>query len=150
MKVILLWLINEKGELLLSQRAAHRKTDASAWGPSVSGKVDSQEDLKSAVIRETYEELGLELKAELLTYLGEITYSNHADGREREFSMYSASVTSNIIPELRLNLDEVAEVKWIEVNELRKLQKAGAQEITNVHSHELWKNIFSNLEVINV
>ncbi len=149
MKVVLLWLINENQELLLAQRAAHRKTDASCWGPSVTGKLEADEDPAQAVLREAHEELGVSLDPTAPRFLGEVHYHTHSDGRPREFSMYYAPVSAALLDEFKLNEDEVAAVKWMPVDEFRQLQRSEAKEITNSHAHEMWDAIFNNLESIN-
>jgi isopentenyldiphosphate isomerase len=50
-KVAMLWLANEQGELLLARRAGHKKQDPGLWGPSVTGKVEPGENFERALVR---------------------------------------------------------------------------------------------------
>jgi len=58
-RVSALWLINEKGEILLAQRALDKKKDPGMWGPAVAGTVEEGESYKKNIIKEAEEELGL-------------------------------------------------------------------------------------------
>jgi isopentenyl-diphosphate delta-isomerase len=120
MKVAILWLINERGEILLSQRATHMSTDANMWGPSVSGKVDEGEDAEQAAVREANEELGIDPKEVIpIHHLHDSTH-NHSDGLLREFSLFSANIESTLIDKMRLEPNEVAAVKWMSLDNLKK------------------------------
>ena len=145
MKVAILWLINEKGEILLSQRAAHRSTDASMWGPSVSGKVDEGEDAEQAAVREANEELGIDpMEVILLHHLHDSTH-NHSDGRLREFSLFSTHVKSVLIDKMKLESNEVAAVKWISLQNLQKEYEQNPETVIISSDKDLWQEIFENL-----
>jgi isopentenyl-diphosphate delta-isomerase len=148
MKVAILWLINEKGEVLLSQRAAHMSTDANMWGPSVSGKVDIGEDAEQAAIREANEELGID-PAEVIPvrHLHDSSH-NHSDGRLREFSIFSTNVESALIDKMRLEPDEVAAVKWISLQNLQNEYEQNPNMIIISSNKPLWAEIFENLKVV--
>lgn len=59
-QVVHVWIKNEIGEYLISQRSTE-KSDPLCWGP-MSGSVLAGETSEEAAIREVKEELGLELK----------------------------------------------------------------------------------------
>lgn len=58
-KVVVLWIVNELGEMLLAERAHHKGADPGVWGPAVTGRVELGEDFDQALARETAEELAL-------------------------------------------------------------------------------------------
>lgn len=148
MKVAILWLINEKGEILLSQRAAHKSTDAGMWGPSVSGKVEQGESAEQAAIRESNEELGIG-PAEVIPihHLHDSTHE-HSDGLLREFSLFSANVKSTLINKMILEPKEVAAVKWISLHDLQKEYRQNPDVIIISSNKPLWQEIFENLKPV--
>lgn len=146
MKVAILWLINEKGEILMARRAAHMSTDAGVWGPSVSGSVESGESFEEAVLRETSEELGLSSKDISPIFLHNEIYDGHSDGRSREFGLFYAAVPSDIIKRITLEPDEVTEVKWFQSEELQNLVNERSEAIIISSATSLWHNIFAHLQ----
>jgi isopentenyldiphosphate isomerase len=53
------WIMNTKGEILLSQRQLTKKHDPGKWGTAVAGTVESGETYLENIIKEAEEELGL-------------------------------------------------------------------------------------------
>jgi len=148
MNVAVLWLINERGEILMARHAAHMSTDAGVWGPSVSGKVDKGETFNTAVLREAYEELGLAATEISPIFLHKETYTDHSDGRKREFGLFYSTVPSNIIKRLRLEANEVSEVKWFKKSELKQLADEQSNSLIASTAKELWQSIFLHLQPI--
>lgn len=143
-----MWLINENGEILLARRAAHMSTDAGVWGPSVSGKVDAGETADQAVLREAQEELGLETNAINPIFLHNETYTEHSDGRVRQFSLYYAVLPSNTIKHLELEPNEVSEIKWFKRDDLKQLVDQKSDNIIISSTTQLWQSIFVHLQPI--
>jgi isopentenyl-diphosphate delta-isomerase len=148
MKVSILWLINEKGEILISQRAAHMSTDAGVWGPSISGKIDKGETAEQAAVREAGEELGLDpTEFTPIHHLHDSTH-NHSDGRLRTFSSFYANIESDIVNKMRLEPNEVAAVKWISFQNLQKEYAQNPETIIISSDKLLWREIFKNLKAV--
>ena len=147
-KVAILWLINERGEILMAKRAAHMNTDAGAWGPSVSGKVDAGETLDAAVRREAHEELGLANADILPIFLHEEVYADRPDGREREFGLFYANVSSDITKRITLEPNEVSELRWFRKSELQQLANGQSEVLIISSARELWDKIFLHLEPV--
>lgn len=145
MKVVILWLINERGEILLSQRAVHISSDAGMWGPSVSGKIDAGETPEQAALRETQEELGLGQPH--ITDIYHLHNSTHAhpDGRLREFTLFYTKVPADLIHNVQLEPNEVAAVKWIALETLQKTHSQAPEVILAGADKPLWDDIFDNL-----
>ena len=57
--VVHLHLFNSKGELYLQKRAMNKDIQPGKWDTSVGGHVDYGEEMKSALLREASEELGI-------------------------------------------------------------------------------------------
>ncbi len=112
-RITALWLWNEKGEVLLAQRALSKKLDPGKWGPSVAGTVEEEETYESNIIKEAKEEIGLkDLKPILSRKLRRTT--SHA-----YFSQwYTAAINSNY-PLIKQD-SEVEAIKWFTKKELLK------------------------------
>ncbi|MGB4758727.1 MAG: NUDIX domain-containing protein [Candidatus Saccharimonadales bacterium] len=148
MNVAILWLINEKGEILLSQRAATMTSNAGVWGPSVSGKIDEGETAQAAAVREANEELGI-IEPELAT-IQHLHDASHvtSSGELREFSVFYAEVSSGITDALALEPTEVAAVKWVTFAGLQGACTQQPETIIVSSDKELWKQVFDNLQAV--
>ena len=58
-RITALWVKNEKGEILLAQRALTKDNNPGLWGPAVAGTVEEGETYESNIIKEAGEEIGL-------------------------------------------------------------------------------------------
>jgi len=56
-----LLIFNSKGDILLQRRSESKDSFPGRWDSSVSGHVDSGESYDECIVRETWEEIGLEL-----------------------------------------------------------------------------------------
>ncbi|PNQ72531.1 hydrolase [Hanstruepera neustonica] len=65
-----IWLYTRKGDILLAQRAASKTICPLLWDVSVAGHVDAGETIERAAIRETQEEIGLQITADDLEKIG--------------------------------------------------------------------------------
>ena len=74
--VVSLFIIVEDKILLLKRHA--NKPQADLWGPPA-GKVDEGESLEQVVIRETYEEAGVDIKKENLEHFKKEYFVRHGD-----------------------------------------------------------------------
>jgi isopentenyl-diphosphate delta-isomerase len=144
-KVAMLWLTNENGELLLARRADHKKQDPGLWGPSVTGKVEPGESFEVALVREADEELALKADAYTYKFLFETDFA-HPDGETRQFKVYIANVPGSIIEQLTIDTNEVAEIKWMSVERIKELLKSKPGELVVASAFVLWNQIFEALE----
>jgi len=145
MNVALLWLINDRDEVLIARRAKNMDSDSDVWGLSVSGVVEPGETDSEGVLRETREELGLDTTGLMPIYLHNETYK-HQDGKARDFRFFYARVKSNVIHSAQLEPTEVAEIRWISVPNLRHLYQNHPEQIIISDAIELWRRIFFYLE----
>lgn len=141
----MVWLRNDKGELLLARRADHKKQDPGLWGPSVTGKVERGETFEQAAIREAEEELCLKPGTYTLTHLFPANFM-HLDGELRKFEVFVATITDDTIKKITFDTNEVAELKWLPLNEVRNLLTTKPGEVIVASAFVLWKKIFDALE----
>lgn len=112
-----LWLYNEKGEVLLAQRAFTKSHDPGKWGPAVAGTVVEGDSYLSTIIRETEEELGLtglEFKEGPKIFRSE---------GWKYWSQKFIAVTDKDIKDMKIQKEEVEQVKWFNESELPILIK---------------------------
>lgn len=104
------FVFNSKGELLLQQRALTKKTWPGIWSNSFCGHPSWQEPITEAVKRRGQFELGL-TNLEPITILPNFSYQATMDGiMENEFCPVYICFTDQ---EAQINLDEVADINWI-------------------------------------
>ena len=72
--VVHLIIFNSKGEMLIQQRHPHKKNWPSLWDISVGGCVTAGETSVEAMIRETIEEIGIDLSKYELVYVDNKAY----------------------------------------------------------------------------
>ena len=122
--VVHVWIKNSKGEYLISQRSATRPTFPLMW-ECVGGSVLAGEDSLSGALREVKEEVGLDF----FPADGKLAYS--IAGRVENgvkfndiLDVWLFHYDGNVSLE-NATTDEVAQVKWMTVSEIRNLLDSG-------------------------
>ena len=113
-KLVWIWIINSKGEILLQKRAATKKHFPNKWDHPVGGHVKSGEKSVDACVREIGEELGLNIKSEDLKYIGEFLEQIYWHIGQVYFLIKDVDIT-----QLKINKKEVAEVRWFSLQEFK-------------------------------
>lgn len=115
-----------KGNILLQKRSAEKDFAPLWWSSSAGGHIKAGETYEQAAARELEEELGITIP---LTYKGEIYYE---DGRhiKRFIGLCEATYEGK----LHLNPEEVADAKYFDINQIKKLIREGRlmQETINL------------------
>lgn len=118
--VVLVWLYNSKGQILLQLRAAHLNAFPEKWDATVSGHMTASDKPLQTAIRELSEELGIyadasELQEEiLLADSFPLVY-----GKIHHECDYIYTMRHDVeIEKLRLQAAEVLEVRWISPDDL--------------------------------
>lgn len=65
-----IWFYSKNGEILLSQRSAKKSICPLMWDVSVAGHIDAGESIEQAALRETKEEIGLDITESDLQKIG--------------------------------------------------------------------------------
>lgn len=142
-----IWLMNPKGELLIQKRSPEKESHPNLWDISAAGHVDAGEDAVTAAIRETREELGLDLAENDFKYLftnvkrGEVL--NGGAFLNNEFQDVYLAQTEAGLEDLTMQPEEVLELKWIPVEELQEIVRRGDEEF--VPHPEEYKKLFEYL-----
>lgn len=124
-RVIHLWILNQNNELLLQQRGANI-AGANFWYVSVAGHIESAESIESTLIRETHEELGLDIShlTDSIVYL--YTFKeliNENDGKYMDNEFYDVFVLKSDfdISQIILQTDEVQAVKYVKYGDFKNM-----------------------------
>ncbi|NRB60354.1 MAG: NUDIX domain-containing protein [Winogradskyella sp.] len=119
-----LWLYTKNGEILLQQRSHKKAIHPLLWDVSAAGHIDAGESFTEAAIRETNEELGLNLDQEELLKIGvKLHESSYKDGaiQDNEFHhIYIAELTVHIA-NLSTQIEEVEAIKLVSFTEFEHL-----------------------------
>lgn len=105
------------GKFLLLKRHPN-KPQGDQWGMPA-GKLESGEDPKTGVLREVYEETGLEV--DKVTHLGSL-YVKHPD---LDFIFHVFYKKFEALPTIILGLEEHLECKWVTPSEIHNLPLIG-------------------------
>lgn len=115
-RVVLVWIINSKGEILLSRRAEHLNLFPGLWDVTVSGHVSAGEEPTPTAIREVKEEIGLELQAKDLRFTDNLAdrLPTSVPGRKHQEYDFIYVVQRDVKAEdLALQAAEILEARWV-------------------------------------
>ena len=110
-----IWIVNNEGKFLMQKRSKYKKSFAGKWSQT-GGAVDEGETPLQGALRECKEELGLDIQKKEI----ELIFSF-----KREYDFVDVwLVRRNIdIKKLKLQEEEVEEVKWVSKEEIEKMIK---------------------------
>lgn len=115
-RAVHVWIAASDGRVLLQRRSPRKENHPGLWDVSAAGHVSAGETAAQAAVRETFEELGLAIGPAELEPLGSMTEScvlnggTYIDNEIHEILLVRRDVA---IGTLRLDPEEVAEVKWV-------------------------------------
>ena len=117
--VVHVWIKNSRGEWLISQRAANRPTFPLKW-ECVGGSVTAGEDSLTGAIREAEEEVGVDLDPVQGKLVNSTVREHFQDIKDDWVFLYDG-----LIDLRNATTDEVADMRWMTVEEIRQLYDAG-------------------------
>ncbi|MEK7508431.1 MAG: NUDIX domain-containing protein [Patescibacteria group bacterium] len=141
-----IWIINSQKELLIQKRSANKDSHPNQWDISSAGHVQAGDDYLISALRELEEELGLVAKKESFESLGifkDEAITNNGAFINKQFNEVFLIEMDLDIAELKLQEEEVAEVKFIPFTELEKIIAKGDENF--VAHQEQYKVLFSIL-----
>lgn len=118
-KAVAGFIINDKGQVLLQRRSEKKKMWPNMWDITFGGHVLTGEFGFEAIIRECKEELGIEVTKGDMTFIGSSISTNiKGDIVNRHFNEYYIANKNLDETLLKLQPEEVSEVKWIDKDEI--------------------------------
>ncbi len=136
--VVHIWVVSSKGNLLIQRRSERRRLMPGEWA-ATGGSAVSGENSVAAAARELREELGIRAADGALKFAARLKRRNSL--LDIYFIRCDADATG-----LRLQRNEVAEVKWVTPDELRDM--IDRREYHN-YGREYFKTVFDYLQKIN-
>ncbi|MCF7569403.1 NUDIX domain-containing protein [Sabulilitoribacter arenilitoris] len=110
-----IWFYTDDGDILLSQRSAKKIICPLLWDVSVAGHIDAGESITQAAIRETKEEIGLDIYEYELNKIGIFEcFQNYESGLiDNEFHHTFISELKVPLSELTPQIEEVEALKLV-------------------------------------
>lgn len=133
-----IWIIDEENKLLVQKRTANSRKFPNMWSQT-GGGVLAGENSKETVKRESKEELNLEVKDDEIYYIGSYV-------RKKDIvDVWVVKKEEQIeIKNLKLQQEEVADVKMVTFQEFDKMIKSGIVVPSINPSYYLIKNYLKN------
>lgn len=112
--VVHIWIVNDKGEVLIQKRQPWKVGWPNMWDCAAAGSAIKGDDSISAAIRETKEEIGIDLDISSAEHLFTVKFSCGFDD--------IWLVRQNInISDLKLQYEEVADAKWVRFEDIEEM-----------------------------
>lgn len=119
-----IWIVNAKGEFLISKRVPDKVTAPDMW-ETTGGSAISGEDGLTAALREVNEELGIRLDPARGSIFSEYTWP-HSSGDGAAYIVVWLFRQEVGLADIVLQQEETCDVKWASKDELRALIQDGS------------------------
>ncbi|EKT55342.1 isopentenyl-diphosphate Delta-isomerase [Providencia burhodogranariea] len=120
------FIFNNKGELLIQQRAAHKYHSAGQWANSCCSHPRPNETTLNAAKRRLIEELGF---STAISPAGHLIYHSDVSGGLIEHE-YDHLFVGHYNQEVSPNPDEVAATRWVTISQLRNEIESTPEQFT--------------------
>jgi isopentenyl-diphosphate Delta-isomerase len=124
-----IWIVSGRS-VLLQRRALAKSTWPGLWDISVAGHISAGESAIDAAIREAREEIGIEVASEELERIGTLRYhcvlrEGYVENEIHEVYLLRRDVD---LSSLTLDPSEVAEVRWVQIEDLDQYERVPHKE----------------------
>lgn len=131
-RAVYAFIIDKSGKVLLQKRSESKKLWPNMWDVTVGGHVDSGEFGRQALIRETKEELGIQISDEDVKYLlGSTSINQQGDIINKHYNECYIITKDIDISDIVVQKEEVAEIKYFSKDELLKRIENGYEGLTD-------------------
>ena len=125
-RTVYLWILNQNNEILIQKRSASKEVNPNLWHVSVAGHICTQETVEDTLIRETREELGLDIShlMDEVTYLYTFAECSVLNGGEYiDNEIYDVFVLKSDfdITQVVMQEEEVQAIRYIKFDELKEM-----------------------------
>lgn len=125
-RVSCLIVYNSKNEILVAKRVATKYFDPNKWSYSVAGTVEKGETYLQNIIKEAEEEIGLIVDPGDLKEI----YYGYLETIHKFFCHIYITKCDWPVERFHLQADEVAEVRWIHKDDLKKWRQERPRDFT--------------------
>ncbi len=145
-KVAFIFVVNDKGEIILQRRSKEKQTNPNKWTASASGHLSAGDSDIEGAIRELEEEIGIKANENDLQYLFTVKEQHIEEDRNLKISHISNVyvLQRNVnIEDLILQKEEVSEVKYVYYKDFEKMLITDKDNI--VKHDEIYKGLLNVL-----
>ncbi len=124
-KAVHIWIINDKGDILLQRRCATKDSNPNMLDISSAGHLTAGDDSLSGAIRELKEELNIDVKPDELKFIKTIKRSSKYTSTfiNNEFDdLYILRTTKNI-DDMKYQEEEISEIFYVPYKEFKSMVK---------------------------
>lgn len=151
-RAVVVFIVNSKNEVLLQRRSPLKRKWANLLDVSAGGHTNAGEFGYETAIRETFEELGFKIKKQDLTFIGctknAFKSGDIVDNMFNEYYIVNAEVD---LSTLNLQKEEVSEIKFVTLTELKNMMSSGYRELTpKVEAYEFLLKYMQKNNHINI
>ena len=150
-RTVHVWVRNRRGELLIQKRATGKDSNPGLWDISAAGHISTGEMSLEAALKETREELGLELAEADLQFLFAVqqrAVDSSGTFVDHEFQdVYMVTVDLPLAAFI-VQTEEVAELRYASPAELRRLLESHKSQFVS-HDEE-YRRLFQFLELVEL
>ena len=121
-RVVTIWIINDKGEILCQKQNYKKMESASVldkWIPNFGGHINKGEEFLETAKRELEEEIGLQINDKDLEFL-EIRKSKSF---HKHFVVAYILKWNGNLEDLKFNDDEITDAKWFSYEDIKKMRE---------------------------
>ena len=130
-RAVLIFLVNDKNQILMQKRSMNKKQWPGCWDGTGGGHVDAGEIGIFSVVRELGEELGVHVNHNEVNYIGGYRSNNKNEKiHNAHFNEFYVAHKNVNVSDIKIQEDEVEEVKWIDFDEFKKWTKSRSNELT--------------------
>ena len=143
------WFYTKSGKILLSQRSAKKTICPLLWDVSVAGHVDAGETIEQAAIRETMEEIGLDIPKQKLKMIGVFEcFQNYNNGIiDNEFHNTFIVELKASFTKLVPNDDEVEAIKLVSLETFKEfIRNAGVNNHLIASNKAYYRIVLENIQ----
>ena len=132
-QVVHTWIMNDKNEFLIQKRSHNKKVFPSMWSQT-GGGVDAGESALQGALRETKEELGIDIPRDNIEFM--LSFKRKYNYLDVWLAKLNVDINDIIIQK-----EEVSEVKWVAKETLIKMHDNGEL----APSLDIYFNMFMDL-----
>ncbi|SHH76520.1 bifunctional NUDIX hydrolase family protein/GNAT family N-acetyltransferase [Clostridium grantii] len=137
--VVHIWIVNDKNEILIQKRQPWKNKWPNMWDASAAGCATQGDTSIMAIIRETKEEIGIDLDINNVEFLFSVRFYSGFD----DIWLLKKNIHIN---DLILQDEEVADAKWVSQEKIMEMVKAG-KFVEYHYLEELFKIIKSDVKL---
>lgn len=136
LRAVHLWIYSpKKNKILIQKRSSKKKYDKNKWDLTCGGHVKAGEDSITAIIRETKEEIGIDISSENFIKLYEEKYIG---SKKYFFDVYFLEKDLDI-NDLVLQEEEVQDIKYFLIEELENMYNTGTDFVKQCYIEKFIK-----------